>query len=333
MHEITGIGNALVDVLAHISDNALLSRLGLPEGSMQLIDARRFGEISAIMSTLSPARATGGSAANTMLALARLGNAPSLVAKVGRDDYGRFYEDTCRRAGVDTRFLYSDTGTGVASTFVSPGGQRTFATFLGAAAELGPDDIGDAMFGHSSFLYLEGYLVQNHALVDRAVSLARSRSMKVCLDMASYNIVEADREYFTRLVRNSVDIVFANEDESRAFTGLAPEAALDALAACCGTAVVKLGAKGAMAARRNPATGSLEKACCPAGKVEHVIDTTAAGDFFAAGFLHGSVRGCTLEQCLAAGTVLSAEVIQVTGTALPDARWEAAAKSVEEICK
>ena len=222
---------------------------------------------------------------------------------------------------MDTLLKRSETPTGVATTFITPDGQRTFLDYLGAAVELTADDITDNMLAGYKYLYLEGYLVQNHALVDSVVSIAKRMGMKICLDMASYNIVESDLEYFTTLVRNYVDIVFANEEESLAFTGLEPAKALETIAGMCDIAIVKLGAKGSTAARRDASSGTLE------------TDTTAAGDFFAAGFLHALVHGRTLEECLEAGTVLSSEIIQVVGATLPEERWNEVRRRINEICK
>lgn len=333
MDKIIGMGNVLVDILAHIESDDVLAEMNLPKGSMQLIDKDRYTEVSKRINALNPSLASGGSAANTIIALARLGNTPALIGKIGNDEHGEFYETICRQAGAETHFLHSDTSTGIASTFISTDGQRTFATYLGAAAELAPSELCDKMFEGYKYLYLEGYLVQNHPLMDRAAELARSRGIKICLDMASYNIVEADREYFTYFVKNYVDIVFANEEESRAFTGLAPREALDAIAADCDIAVVKLGAQGSTAAKKATAGNMAETASCPAGKVSHIVDTTAAGDFFAAGFLHALSRGCTLKACLEAGTVLSTEVIQVVGTTLSAERWNDIRRRVNDICK
>ncbi len=327
-----GIGNILVDVLAHTDSEAALRAMRLPVGFMQLIDEWRFEDVSRAAAALRPSRATGGAAANTMLALARLGAHPGLIGKTGDDADGRFHESVCRAAGVDTFFLRSGKATGTALTFILPGGERTFATYLGAAAELAAEDLSDSLFAGYQYLYIEGYLVQNHSLINRAVSIARRLGMKICLDMASYNVVEADLEYFRALVRDFADIVFANEDESRAFTGLEPAAALERIAGLCDIAVVKLGARGAIAARRAAVPGTFEKAARPAGKVSRVTDATAAGDFFAAGFLYALTRDCPLARCLEAGTELAAAVIQVTGTVLPDETWREVQCRIGEIC-
>jgi len=156
--------------------------------------------------------------------------------------------------------------------------------------------------------------------------------LQICLDMASYNVVESDLEYFTNLVNNHVNIVFANEEESRAFTRLAPCEALHEMAAHCDVAVVKLGAKGSIAARKRGTCNEIETAFCAAGVPAKVIDTTAAGDFFAAGFLHALTRNCTLEACLAVGTILSTEIIQVVGTVLSEHTWNNIRCRVNDIC-
>lgn len=330
MDNIIGIGNALVDVLAHIPDDSVLSSLGLAKGSMQLIDARRYHEISTGIAALNPSRATGGSAANAILALARLGRKPGLIGKIGNDANGRFYAATFADAGVNAIFSHSDMPTGVASTFVSPDGQRTFATHLGAAATLEPIDINREALKPYKYLYLEGYLVQNHALIEHAVELAKELGMKVCLDMASYNIVEQDHSFFKKIISESIDIVFANEEEAHAFTGLTPEESLDAIAAMCDTVIVKLGARGSISRSR---ALKCEHAECQAQHVENVTDTTAAGDFFTAGFMYAFTAGCPLGVCLQAGTALSSAVIQVTGTALPSATWDSLRKQVRKLCK
>lgn len=331
MNKITGIGNALVDSLIHIGSDDELARLSLPKGSMQLIDRHQADSLSLHAGGPGAKMATGGSAANAMLALSRLGRRPGFIGKIGDDEYGRFYDNTLTAAGADTYFIRtSELPTGVAYTFISPDGQRTFATYLGAASAMQPDDLGPEMLEDSKYLYLEGYLVQDHALISRAVDIAKRLGLRVCLDLASYNIVEQDHDFFEKLVRESVDIVFANEEESRAFTGLEPEAAIKRMAEMADTVIVKLGAKGSMAVSRSVKGGS---ARVEAGKVDKVADTTAAGDFFTAGFMYALTSGCSLETCLRAGTLLSTAVIQVTGTALSDSAWECLREHTEILCR
>ncbi len=324
MKKVLGIGNALVDALVKVENDGILEELALPKGSMQLIDTARYLEISKRMAEMAVSRATGGSAGNTVLALANLGAAPGLVGKISDDENGRFFAENCRTHGITPYLLRDERPTGVASTFISPDGQRTFGTYLGAAAELQPEDIREEWFEGYSYFYIEGYLVQNHALIERAVDMARSAGLKVCLDLASYNIVEADRDFFAQLLQKT-DVVFANEEEARAFTGKAPREALAELAALCEVAVVKTGAEGAMASM-DGITARIE-----AFPVAEVVDTTGAGDFFAAGFLYALTLGASLDTCLTSGALLASHVIQLVGTTLPEEVWHDIRKRLAEM--
>ncbi|MCF0198234.1 MAG: adenosine kinase [Bacteroidaceae bacterium] len=316
MAKITGIGNALTDVLVRLTDDAILAELGLPKGGMKLIDDARMHDITRLMHSLQPTRATGGSASNTMLALAHLGAQPVFIGCVADDEYGRFFRNNCAETGIEARLLTAEGHSGVANTFISPDGERTFATYLGAAASLSADHITDDLFRETSLLHIEGYLSCNHALTDAICHTAQRLGVTMSLDLASYNLVESERAYLSQLVEQYIDIVFANEEESAAFTGCTdPEAAAEAIAQRCKVAVVKVGSRGALAVR------GTEHVSVPAHKVE-VVDTTAAGDFFAGGFLYAYTRGATLEQCLQAGTLLGGQVIQTVGTRLPDATWD-----------
>ena len=316
MKKILGIGNALVDALAQVENDLILSELDLPKGSMQLIDTERYIQVSAKLNALQPQRTTGGSACNTILAIAHLGAQPGLIGKVGRDEPASFFARSFKSQGVDVKLLVDDDlPTGVASTFITPDGQRTFGTYLGAAANLQPADIEAEWFDGYDYFYIEGYLVQNHALIRRAVDLAREAGLKVCIDLASYNIVQDDRDFFAELLQQT-DIVFANEQEAEAFTGN-PDAAhnVEALAQLCHTAVVKVGKKGVLV------RSGEEQVFCPARDVPHVVDTTAAGDYFSAGFLYAHAAGHGLMACARLGSLLAGHIIEVVGTALPDATW------------
>lgn len=315
-NRVLGIGNALVDALVQVQDEALLTEMNLPKGSMQLIDTAGYEAVCRRLSQMEVKRATGGSAANTVLALAHLGAAPGIIGRVSEDDNGHFFADNCKKNGIETYLLPSELPTGVASTFITPDGQRTFATFLGAAATLHADDLRPEWLEGYAYLYIEGYLVQDHDLICRAVEMAHAAGLKVCLDLASYNIVEAQHEFFSYLLDHT-DIVFANEEEALAFTGKAPREALDELAQRCEVAVVKTGKKGAMA------RCGAEFAEAPAEAVAQVLDTTAAGDFFAAGFLYRHAQGAPLAACLESGGALAGAVIQVVGTQLADQTWAA----------
>lgn len=308
MKKIIGLGNCLVDVLARLQDERLLAELGLPVGSMQLIDSREKECIDLRLQYETKERVPGGSAANTIKALAREGAEVGFIGKVANDEYGQFFAETLQSVGVKTYITKGEgDATGVANTFITPDGQRTFATYLGISGSLSITDIASEILDDYDILYVEGYLVQNLALIDGIMQLAKSKHMTICLDLASYNIVDGARDFFRYMLEEFVDIVFANEEESFAYTGKAPNEALAELAALCDIAVVKLGANGSSAQK------GTEVARVAAAPVEKVVDTTGAGDYFAAGFLSAYINGGTLEECLIKGGQLSAEIIQVVG--------------------
>lgn len=226
MDKIIGMGNALVDVLVRIDDDSLLEKLHLPKGSMQLIQEDTLSEIRKYTSGMKIHRSTGGSAGNTVCALAALGANPGFIGKVGQDETGAFFGDTLRQCGVNALLATCDLPSGIASTFISTDGERTFGTYLGAAATLRAEDLSRKMFAGYNYLYIEGYLLQDHDLMLRAVQLAKEEGLQVCLDMASYNVVEAERDFFDQLIVKYVDIVFANESEALAYTGKTPHEAL-----------------------------------------------------------------------------------------------------------
>ena len=193
MDKIIGLGNALVDVLATLKDDTLLDEMGLPKGSMQLIDDIKLQQINEKFANMKTHLATGGSAGNTILGLSCLGAATGFIGKVGNDDYGKFFRENLQKNNIEDKILLSDLPSGVASTFISPGGERTFGTYLGAASTLRAEDLSLDMFKGYAYLYIEGYLVQDHDMILRAIKLAKEAGLQICLDMASYNIVENDK--------------------------------------------------------------------------------------------------------------------------------------------
>lgn len=315
MAQIIGIGNALVDALYKVDSDQFVVNLGLQKGAMHLIDTQQYKSIQKTASELPVEFRTGGSAGNATLCFANLGKNAAFIGKLSRDCNGARFSQERLQQGVQPIELFDTLPTGVAMTFITPDGQRTFATYLGAAATMTAEELKAEWFEGYDFFFIEGYLVQNHQLIETAVDMARAAGAKVCLDLASYNIVKEDHPFFEHLLTKT-DIIFANEEESLAMTGLAPDAALAALASTCDIAVVKIGARGAMA------MCGTEKAQVPAVKVDKVVDTTGAGDFFAGGFLFALGQGKSLEEALTLGARCSSEVIQVLGTRLAPEIWE-----------
>lgn len=325
MDKIIGMGNALVDVLVRIDDDSLLENLHLPKGSMQLIQEDTLSEIRKYTSGMKIHRSTGGSAGNTVCALAALGANPGFIGKVGQDETGAFFGDTLRQRGVNALLATCDLPSGIASTFISTDGERTFGTYLGAAATLRAEDLSRKMFAGYNYLYIEGYLLQDHDLMLRAVQLAKEEGLQVCLDMASYNVVEAERDFFDQLIVKYVDIVFANESEALAYTGKAPHEALEEIASKCSIAVVKTGKEGSLVKK---GTEVIQLLSCP---VDNVLDTTGAGDFYAAGFMYGLTCGYSLEKCVQISTILATAVIQEVGTTLPAKKWDEIKLNIESL--
>lgn len=325
MDKIIGMGNALVDVLVRIDDDSLLEKLHLPKGSMQLIQEDTLSEIRKYTSGMKIHRSTGGSAGNTVCALAALGTNPGFIGKVGQDEMGVFFGDTLRQRGVNALLATCDLPSGIASTFISTDGERTFGTYLGAAATLRAEDLSRKMFAGYNYLYIEGYLLQDHDLMLRAVQLAKEEGLQVCLDMASYNVVEAERDFFDQLIVKYVDIVFANESEALAYTGKAPHEALEEIASKCSIAVVKTGKEGSLVKK---GTEVIQLLSCP---VDNVLDTTGAGDFYAAGFMYGLTCGYSLEKCVQISTILATAVIQEVGTTLPAKKWDEIKLNIESL--
>lgn len=325
MDKIIGMGNALVDVLVRIDDDSLLEKLHLPKGSMQLIQEDTLSEIRKYTSGMKIHRSTGGSAGNTVCALAALGANPGFIGKVGQDETGTFFGETLRQRGVNALLATCDLPSGIASTFISTDGERTFGTYLGAAATLRAEDLSRKMFAGYNYLYIEGYLLQDHDLMLRAVQLAKEEGLQVCLDMASYNVVEAERDFFDQLIVKYVDIVFANESEALAYTGKAPHEALEEIASKCSIAVVKTGKEGSLVKK---GTEVIQLLSCP---IDNVLDTTGAGDFYAAGFMYGLTCGYSLEKCVQISTILATAVIQEVGTTLSAKKWDEIKLNIESL--
>ncbi len=312
--KIIGIGNALVDVLTQMKDDRLLEELELPRGSMQLVDAERMAQIQEKSKNLEKQRASGGSAANTIHGLAKLGMETAFIGSVGKDETGRFFEEDLKNSGITPILFYSDTASGISNVMISPDGERTLGTFLGAALELGPEMLSKENFEGYDILHVEGYLVQNHALLETILKLAKEAGLKVSLDLASYNVVEDNLDFLHDMVKNYVDIVFANEEESKAFTGKEPEGALDDIARLTDIAVVKVGSKGSMVKQGETVT--------PIAPIKaRAVDTTGAGDLYASGFLYGLANNLGFEKAGYVGSLLSGTVIEVVGAKFGEEKW------------
>lgn len=316
IRDIIGIGNALTDMLVNLPNDNVLKEYQLAKGSMSLVDSQLQTAISKSVAGYPYSLSLGGSAGNTIRALARLGCKVGFIGKVGDDTTGEFYEQALRNVGVEGFMLRSEERSGKCVALVSPDGERTFVTHLGAAADLQADDIDGSVFDAYDCLYIEGYLVQDHDLIRSAIEKAKAHDLKVAIDLASFNVVEENRDFLRDIVERYVDILFANEEEARAFTGeVDPRKSLDIIGKMCELAVVKIGMRGALIKRGN--------------EVVHVgimaaakrVDTTGAGDFYAAGFLYGLTEGMSLRACGTLGAITAGKVIEVVGTTFGEEAW------------
>jgi len=326
MHKVLGIGNALVDTMIRMENDDLLKELGFPAGSMQLVEADDAKKIAVRCKDFDTIMASGGCAANTIHGLAALGIDTGFIGKVGNDELGEFFIKDLKNKNIDPKITRGVSSSGNASAFVTPDGERTFATYLGAALELGIEDLADELFEGYKYLHVEGYLVQNHTLLEKVFELAKKHNLKVSLDMASFNVVEDNLDILKKWVKNYVDIVFANEEEAKAFTGKEPEEAIDVLADLCEIAIVKTGKKGSIIKSGN------EKHIIPSIEA-NVMDTTGAGDAYAGGVLYGLAKGYNLKQCASIGALLAGKVIENMGGRIKDENWPEIKKLVEEIAK
>ncbi len=316
MAKLLGMGNALVDIMTRLDKDDYLPLFGLPKGSMTLVDADKSKFVYEGTGHLERTIRSGGSAANTIHGAARLGVRSAFMGKIGRDQLGEVFMNDLVSSNINPRLLYSDTESGRAIALVSPDTERTFATYLGAAVELTDLDMEENLFEGFQYFHIEGYLVQNQKLLQRSLEIARDKGMMVSLDLASYNVVEANKEFLQGIIREFVDIVFANEEEAKAFTGLEPEEAVEKIGRDCEVAVVKIGRKGSLVRHHN--------ITYPVGVIKaNSIDTTGAGDLYASGFLYGMMNNQPLETCGRIGAILAGKVIEVMGPKIPDEDWDA----------
>lgn len=311
MAKIIGIGNALVDILVHLDDETLLQELNLPKGGMTHVNREELMRLRRRLTGLPVERATGGSAANTIHALSVLGDTTGYIGAIGDDDTGRFFAEQAQTRGIETHLaIIAGEPTGTANALVTPDHERTFATHLGAAPQLGVA-LKEVDLTQYDILHIEGYLLQDQLQLEEILRAAKIAGLMVSYDLASWNIVLDHHDLIVDLIREYVDIAFANEEEAAAFSGKQdPEASLRLLASMTNIAIVKVGKDGALGMSR--ATG--DEIIRVSGLEKSVVDTTAAGDFFAAGFLHGLIHGKNLSTCLDYGNRTAGEVIQVFGT-------------------
>jgi sugar/nucleoside kinase (ribokinase family) len=315
--ELLGIGNPIMDLLAHVDDAFLRANVAGEKGGMVLVDDQA---IAALLAKIDAQLAVtpGGSAANAVLGATRLGLRTTYLGKIGSDKTAADYHDNFTAVGGDgSRFKRADLPNGRCLSMVTPDGQRTMRTNLGAAMTLSPDEITAADFAGVKHAHIEGYLLFNPALADKVAATARAAGCTISLELSSFEVVNVARDWILAQLKQGVDIVFANEDEARVL--FQHDASFDhyarEIAGFGGIACVKIGKDGAWVAR-----GTELHRIAPV-KVARVVDTTGAGDAWAGGFLYGHLRGYSLAAAGALGSALGAECVQHLGPAIPEMHW------------
>lgn len=323
MRKIIGMGNALVDVLVKLPDDTILTELGLEKGSMSLVDLAFSDRVLEKVWHFDREVLCGGSASNTITGLAKLSQDCTFIGKISDDEMGGTYRDDLENSKIKHHLFIDEPRTGRAVALITPDSERTFATYLGSAVKLSPQEINAEIFNGFDFFHVEGYLVQNHDLIEKALATAKGMGLKTSIDLASFNIVAENLEFLKNLVKRHVDIVFANEEEALAFTGLDPESSAREIVRNCETAVVKTGPKGSIVACKN--------AICKIDPIEaNPIDTTGAGDLYASGFLYGLMNNMCLNKAAQIGSLLAGTVIEHVGARIPENKWSELIELIEK---
>ena len=327
MKKIIGLGSPIIDEIAFV-DEAFINSIEGAKGGMELLDNQGIESLKVRLKKELP-RIPGGSAGNTAFALARLGTTTGLLGKIGNCASGAYYKEAFSQLGGITDSLkIGSSENGKCLSLVTPDGERTMRTSLGAAISLAPEELSDADFAPYDHAHIEGYLIHNRAVFDKALELARSNNCTISFDLASFEIVEQLRDDLKYILKEYVDIVFANEDEACAFAEhdtFDPTASTKLLSDYCETAVIKLGAEGALISRDQKLLQT------EALLVEKVVDTTGAGDLWAAGFLHGLSNDKSLEDSAYIGALLGSAVVQKQGSAIDELQWNSIFEYIDKL--
>jgi len=324
MTKVLGMGNALVDIITRIEDDKLLETFGLPRGSMTLVDLDTSNFIHAETAGMAKSRASGGSAANTIHGLAHLGIETGFMGTVGNDDMGKFFKKDMQVNKITPILFRTMNETGRAMALISKDSERTFATYLGAAIDLSADDIAQDLFKGYDYFYIEGYLIQDRVMFEKALRLADKAGLTICLDLASYNVVGENVDFFKSMISKYVDLLFANDEEIRALTNLSPEEGARVTKEICDVVVIKMGAEGSFCVCKE---GLVRVGVRPA----KAIDTTGAGDLYAAGFIYGHMKGLSAEICGQMGSILAGRIIELIGAKMDESHWENLRREVEAL--
>ena len=317
--EILTISDSIVDHILFV-DEDFLSTLPGKRGGCSLVDAESFEAILKHCGT-TPQQMAGGSGVNVIKGLAHLGHRCALIVQVGDDSAGQFFVNRLSDRGIRLIMQTISSPTGKSACLVTPNGERTMRTFLGASESNCNLSLKSDNFKDVNLFHLEGYQLKHNAMVENAIRLAKQNGALVSIDLASFEVAKAEKPFIEKLLKEeAIDLLFANQDEAFALTGLHAQEACAHLASSCKVAIVTMGEKGCYVQQGE------NQFHYPAFSVP-TVDTTGAGDLFTSGFVHGFLQEWEIQDCAWMGATLASEVVQVIGAEIPDNRWNSLLKA------
>lgn len=321
MSKILGIGNVLTDIIIELNSEDLLKKYSFAKGSQEHVSKEVFERFYQELS-LSEARIIpGGSAANTIHALAHLGYKTGFIGAVGEDDHGRTFEEDMNNAGVYLDLIRKTGDTGKILHLITPDNALTVVAYTGVNEALSPADLKDKTFSGYSHILIDGYLTPREDFLQSLAKIDDLQYMKVVFDLASSHIAEGHREFLKHFLKNHVDILFANDLEAFSYTGNEPERAISSMAKDCEMVVIKKGDKGSLIQR-----GS-EFYSIPSAPA-NVRESSGAGDLYAAGFLYGLMKNYHLTHCGKIGAFLASKILEVEGGRISSEDWQVIKKMI-----
>jgi sugar/nucleoside kinase (ribokinase family) len=312
-YEVLTISDSIVDYILYV-DEEFTATLPGQKGGSSLVDHLSFQDILN-QSQVIPVVRPGASAVNVLKGLQILGNQCGLITTIGKDPEGEFFLKSLHERGIQPLLAYSSIPTGKSACLVTPSKERTMRTFLGASRENGNLKLNSETFTGISHFHIEGYQLQHHQLVKEAIALAKKNNATISIDFSSFEVVKGNKKFIWKLLKeNAIDILFANQEEALALTGLAPKQSSEMLSNYCNLTVITMGENGCYV-NQGPYQWH-----CPAIPVE-AIDTIGAGDLFISGFLHGFLNNEPTPVCACTGTLLASHVVQSIGAEIPQEQW------------
>ncbi|MCK4934097.1 MAG: adenosine kinase [Simkaniaceae bacterium] len=318
-YKVLGLSSAFIDHLVLVDDETLNS-ITHKKGSWMQVELSTIENILS-KSAFTPQTVPGGSGINVIKGLAKLGESCAVIGRVGSDSAGVFFVEKLQELGITSHLSSNNLPTGQVLSLITPDGQRTLRTYLGASysKEALPLDLEN--FKGATLFHVEGYQLLEEKVLLKSMQLAKEANCKISLDLANAELVKVHKSTIFTLLAKYVDIVFCNESEAFELTHLPPDKACSVLATFCEVAVVTAGEKGSYAQKESI------QVFTPAKSVK-AIDTTAAGDFFASGFLFGYLKGKSIAECNQIGSITASNVVQVIGAEMPEPRWNSIQKEI-----